>query len=115
MVKTQNLLLAAAMAVSMAVELQAQEAEDSSADFKASNEALGSALGIRRQIYGDYPRERHDECSDGFGIHENAGGSAEPDGTLSYGHAGNPVGAQAFIDNPSAGNRGALGCQYKIS
>ena len=30
---------------------------------------------------------------------------AEPDGTLSHGHAGNPAGAQAFIDNLSAGNR----------
>ena len=106
MVKTQNLLLAAAMAFSMSVELQAQEAEDSSAAFKASNEALGSALG--------YP-----SADSTVTTHENGMMSAQmglesmkmlvvrqnPDGTLSYGHAGNPAGAQAFIDNPSAGNR----------
>jgi len=106
MVKTQNLMLAAAVVFSTSVELQAQEAEDSSAAFKASNEELGAALG--------YPSAESTVTT-----HENGMTSARmglesmqmlvvrqnPDGTLSYGHAGSATGAEAFIKSPSAGNR----------
>ncbi|MCH1490924.1 MAG: hypothetical protein L7T24_00075 [Luminiphilus sp.] len=97
--------VAAACLLSGSLNAQVIE-EDSSTAFKASNEALGAALG--------YPSAESTVTT-----HENGMTSARmglesmkmlvvrqnPDGTLSYGHAGSAAGAEAFVNNPSAGNR----------